>query len=125
MSIQEMSIVYWVLVVIIAAFAGITLLKLWRVDFGGLIQETNSQKASLSRFQFLLFTFIIAGLYLVLCLDTGDFIAVPESVLGLLGISGGSYLVSKGISANTAGQEVHGNPAPQVPAPQNPPQQHG
>jgi len=43
------------------------------------------------------FTFVVAGLYLVLSLESGTFVDIPESVLLRLGISGGSYLVSKGI----------------------------
>ncbi len=69
------------------------------MDLSTLIQESGSSKASLSRFQLLLFTFVIAGLYLILSVEAGDFIEIPQSVLGLLGISGGSYLISKGISS--------------------------
>lgn len=58
-------------------------------------------KASLSRLQFLIFTFVIAGVYLVLSLEAGRFVDVPQNVLMLLGISGASYVVSKGIK--TAG----------------------
>jgi hypothetical protein len=54
-------------------------------------------KASLSRFQFLIFTFVIAGLYLLLSIEAGTFVDIPTNVLGLLGISGGSYLISKGV----------------------------
>jgi hypothetical protein len=55
-------------------------------------------KASLARFQFLIFTFVIAGLYLLLSIEAGTFVDIPTNVLGLLGISGGSFLVSKGMS---------------------------
>ncbi|MEA1647824.1 hypothetical protein UAJ10_02165 [Nitrospirillum sp. BR 11164] len=57
-------------------------------------------KASLSRLQFLLFTFVIAGLYLTLSLEADKFVDIPPQVLGLLGISGGSYVLAKGIQAN-------------------------
>jgi hypothetical protein len=57
-------------------------------------------KASLSRFQFLIFTFVIAGLYLLLSIEAGTFVDIPNNVLGLLGISGGSFLVSKGMSGS-------------------------
>src|SRR6266545_4487230 len=56
-------------------------------------------KASLSRFQFLIFTFVIAGLYLVLSIESGTFVEIPNNVLALLGISGVSYLVAKAIPA--------------------------
>lgn len=55
-------------------------------------------KASLSRFQFLIFTFVIAGVYLVLCLESGTLVSIPDQVLWLLGISGGTYATSKGIA---------------------------
>jgi hypothetical protein len=58
-------------------------------------------KASLSRFQFLIFTFVIAGLYLLLSIEAGTFVDIPNNVLGLLGISGGSFLVSKGMSTGS------------------------
>lgn len=54
-------------------------------------------KASLSRFQFLVFTFVIGGVYLILCLEAGTFVPVPENVVLLLGVSGGTYAASKGI----------------------------
>jgi hypothetical protein len=56
---------------------------------------TIATKASLSRFQFLLFTFVIAGLFLLLSIEAGTFVDIPQNVLILLGISGGSYVVSK------------------------------
>jgi hypothetical protein len=59
--------------------------------------ENGSKKASLSRLQFLMFSFVIAGLYLVICVESGTFVDVPPGVLILLGISGGSYVMSKGM----------------------------
>jgi uncharacterized membrane protein len=56
-------------------------------------------KASISRFQFLIFTFVIAGVFLILCLESGQFVEIPESVILLLGVSGTSYAASKGIKA--------------------------
>jgi hypothetical protein len=56
-------------------------------------------KASISRFQFLIFTFVIAGVYLILCLETGKFVEIPQNVILLLGVSGTSYAASKGIKA--------------------------
>jgi hypothetical protein len=55
-------------------------------------------KASLSRFQFLIFTFVIAGLYLLLSIEAGTFVNIPQNVLWLLGISGGTYAASKRIN---------------------------
>jgi hypothetical protein len=95
-----------VILIIILAFA---LVVLWwivtdKITLTGLIAEADPTnpgvvgKASLSRFQFLLFTFVIAGLFLLLSIEAGTFIEIPGNVLGLLGISSGSYVVSKVIS---------------------------
>lgn len=88
-------------VVISGVILGLALVVFWKIltdkiDLSMLLAESNG-KASISRLQLLLFTFVIAGLYLLLSIEAGTFVEVPESVLGLLGISGGSYIVSKGI----------------------------
>ena len=70
-----------------------------RIDLSTLLHEHGTGKTSLSRFQLLLFTFVIAGTFLVLSLEAGAFVEVPTSVLILLGISGGSFVISKAISA--------------------------
>jgi hypothetical protein len=76
-----------------------------RIDLSRLISEPTGD-ASMSRFQFLVFTFVIAfSLFLVVVatLSGGTpsggprFPDIPATVLTLLGISGSSYLVSKGI----------------------------
>jgi hypothetical protein len=60
--------------------------------------------ASLSRFQFLIFTFVIAlGLFLIIVNQPGGPAfpkEIPGGILALLGISGGSYVASKGVDAN-------------------------
>jgi hypothetical protein len=73
-------------------------IKIWsdKINLNSLLSEPDG-KASLSRFQLLLFTFVIVGIYVVLCLQQGDLIEISNGVLGLLGISGGSYVISKGI----------------------------
>jgi hypothetical protein len=62
-------------------------------------EPPEEPKASISRFQFLIFTFVIAGVYLVLCLESGRFVDIPQNVILLLGVSGTSYAASKGIKA--------------------------
>ena len=47
---------------------------------------------------FLLFTFVVAGLFLPLSIETGAFVHVPGDVLGLMGISSGTFVVSKAVS---------------------------
>jgi len=104
-----------VISIIIMGFTSVVLYKIFKGDIRleGIIQEPadpknpdRKPKASLSRFQFLIFTFVIAGLYLVLSLESGNFVDVPESALVLLGISGGSFLISKGIGG---GKQGNGN----------------
>jgi hypothetical protein len=56
--------------------------------------------ASMSRFQLLLFTFAIGGGYFYLLLQRGAFPAVDPGAMALLGISGGTYAISKGIQAS-------------------------
>jgi hypothetical protein len=82
-------------------------------------------KASLSRFQFLVFTFVIAGLYLVLSIEAGTLIEVPNGALVLLGISGGSYLVSKASSAKSAKDANDAKAARNPRAPDPPPHELG
>ena len=99
----------WVVVLFIAALGAIVLVKIWsdKISLNGLLSEPPDPaapvaptKASLSRLQLLLFTVVIAGLYLTLSVEAGAMVEIPNQVLGLLGISGGSYVVSKGIQLN-------------------------
>ena len=102
-AIGAVSVLYWALTVVIVLFAALVLWKIFnnKIDLSNLLSESVDGKASLSRFQFLIFTFVIAGLYLTLCLETGSLIDVPNGVLILLGISGGGYVVSKGMTSGS------------------------
>ena len=89
--------------VILCVFLGLLgLLILWyiwtgKINLSSLLSEANGD-ASMSRFQLLIFTFVIAFslFYLV---ETGHaFPYIPEGVLTLLGISASTYAVGKGIS---------------------------
>lgn len=97
---------------IIIAFAGAVLWKIvtGEIQLTGIIAEPaepgakdekgkqkETGKASLSRFQFLLFTFVVAGLFLMLSIEAGAFVNIPANVLGLIGLSGGSFIVSKAV----------------------------
>ena len=110
MSPQDIAYIFAAAIaLIILGFAAVVLYLILsgRIPLVGLLSEPsvpgdkNGPKASLSRFQFLIFTFVIAGLYLVLSLESGNFVDIPDSVLVLLGISGGSYLISKGVGKNS------------------------
>lgn len=94
------------LVVLLSCLGGIVVAKMAsnHINLALLVAEDDGG-ASLSRFQMLLFTFVIAALYLVYTLYTlklasaGTLVLpeIPNGVLGLIGISGGSYVASKGI----------------------------
>lgn len=74
-----------------AIFRTIDLLKL----IGG-----RNGDASLSRFRLAVFTFVIAvSFFVVVATDPSELPAVRSGVFALLGISGGSYVVSRGIRA--------------------------
>lgn len=97
----------WTVLLLVGLLGAVVLLKLYKgdIDLSLLISEQNGQ-ASLSRFQFLIFTFVIAmGLLLMILakLKTGQigFPDINSGVWGLLGISGGSYVISKGIHKET------------------------
>lgn len=67
-------------------------------------------KASMSRFQLLVFTFVIAiSLFLIVVNSKDKFPDIPTNVLLLLGISGTTYGVSKAIQASpTSGSNGNG-----------------
>lgn len=105
------TVSFWGFVAITVILLGIAAVVLYKmindsIKLEGLIAEPfdpehpdRESKASLSRFQFLIFTFVIAGLYLLLSIEAGTFIEIPSNVLGLLGISGGSFVLSKAVSS--------------------------
>jgi hypothetical protein len=88
----------WVVVAFIGLVGLVIVIKLFtdKIDLNTLLSEPDG-KASLSRFQLLLFTFVIASIYVVICLQQGELQEISNGVLGLMGISGGSYVISKGI----------------------------
>lgn len=80
----------------------VVLIVLGRIRLDGLISEPNGD-ASLSRFQFLIFTFVIATSFFLIVVgsDPPRFPErIPGEIFALLGISAGSYVISKGIQAN-------------------------
>jgi hypothetical protein len=95
---------------VVLAVIGLTgVVLVWKmcsgtIDLRLLVSEQDGS-ASMSRFQFLIFTFVIATSLLLLVIgslgtDTAGFPKLDASILGLIGISGGSYVVSKGIQKN-------------------------
>ena len=68
-----------------------------KIDLSSLLAESNGQ-ASMSRFQLLVFTLVIA-ISLFILVERGQvFPDIPNGVLTLLGISASTYAVGKGIS---------------------------
>jgi hypothetical protein len=67
------------------------------MDLSGLLSEVGGKGASMSRFQLLIFTLVIALSLFLLVVSQNKFPAVPPEVLTLLGISASTYAVSKGI----------------------------
>jgi hypothetical protein len=115
---------WWGFIAITIILLGFAALVLWKVfsdphALDGLLSEppgpNGETKASLARFQFLIFTFVIAGLYLLLCIEAGTFIEIPGNVLALLGISGGTFVASK--SVTSADQKAKMQSAGQIPTP--------
>jgi uncharacterized BrkB/YihY/UPF0761 family membrane protein len=90
---------------VVAGFLGILAITiLWliwvgKIDLSQLLSEANGS-ASMSRFQLLVFTFVVAVslFYLVEKNKDAKFPDIPSGVLTLLGISASTYAVGKGIS---------------------------
>jgi hypothetical protein len=90
---------------IVAGILGILAIAiLWKIfsgeiDISHLLNEANGS-ASMSRFQLLIFTFVVAAslFYLVEKNKEAKFPDIPSGVLTLIGISASTYAVGKGIS---------------------------
>lgn len=111
----------WIVIVFIGVAGAIILWYMIseKIDLTNLISEKDGT-ASLSRFQFLVFTFVIAlSLFLVIVGPTPpDFPKkIPPEILALLGISGGSYVISKGIQKNAESKDKKGTGGAGAPAP--------
>ncbi|MET0791107.1 MAG: hypothetical protein ABW061_06255 [Polyangiaceae bacterium] len=97
-----MNTVVTLLIGVIAAFlALLQVILLWRIwtnkiDLSQIISGGNGQ-ASLARFQFLIFTFVIAIGILYLTIKGQAFPQLDEGILVLLGISSASYVVGKSL----------------------------
>src|SRR5258708_20027242 len=84
---------------IMGALCIMLLLKMWtnQIDLSTLLDEANGD-ASISRFQLLIFSLVVAvGLFLFI-LKNMSLPEIPASILTLLGISASTYAAGKGIS---------------------------
>jgi len=96
----------WIIAILLGCFALVIILNILigRIELKYLISGPPDNNASLSRFQFLIFTFVIAmGLFLIIVSNGAhEFPPIPGGILALLGISGGSYVTAKGVDASVA-----------------------
>jgi len=95
-----MAQIYGVLFSAFLGLLGLTILWLiWtrRINLTDLLNEANGQ-ASMSRFQLLVFTFVIAISLFGVTEAKKDLPDIPSGILTLLGISASTYAVGKGIS---------------------------
>jgi hypothetical protein len=119
-SLHGQKLTYFGILTLVVGYLATTLIGmfgfviLWRILFGkidisGLISEPNGS-ASLSRFQFLIFTFVISLSLLLVILGAKAGPQFPETIpagiYALLGISAASYVVSKGIQKDITLKEL-------------------
>ena len=100
---QTLTLIAGLIIDLFAGLVGLTIVWfIWtgKISLQKLLSEPNGD-ASLSRLQFLIFTFVIALSFFLITVGGKNGPAfpnpIPAEVLTLLGISGSSYLVSKGI----------------------------
>lgn len=97
------AVIGWVLTLFIGGLGVILLWKMGngKINLNKLISESDGD-ASLSRFQFLIFTIVISvSLFFVTVSNSPwAFPDIPPGILALLGISAGSYIISKGIQTS-------------------------
>lgn len=107
-------------VFIVFLFAVIVLAEMaaGRIDLSELLGE-HGGGASMSRFQLLVFTLVIGLSFVLVVANTKQLPTISSQVLLLLGISGSTYAVSKGIQASTPqGLERKGcGPEHRIPTP--------
>ncbi len=74
-----------------------------KIDLSELLEELSGG-ASMSRFQLLVFTFVIAFSFFIIVASQGKFPEIPTNVLALLGVSASTYAVSKGLQVSNDGE---------------------
>jgi len=94
-------VIGWILTIFLGILAFVILWKIvtHEISLRYLISDEQGF-ASLSRFQFLLFTFVIVMTLFYLIVTHGRFPDIPNQILALLGISGGSFVVAKGVQTS-------------------------
>jgi len=93
-----------------------------KIDISRILEEkgatgTAAGGASMSRFQLLIFTFVIALSLFLIVVNTGSFPkTIPPEILTLLGISATTYAASKGIQAGSQSNSRSNNGAAPPPS---------
>jgi len=102
----------WVLCifVLLLGAAIIWLIAKGKIDLSMLISESDGS-ASMSRFQLLVFTFVVALSFFLVVAASQKLPDIPGSVLSLIGISASSYLVSKGIQTGADNRTISISPS--------------
>jgi hypothetical protein len=96
----QLAIAYGMLILLfLFGFLILAAIASGRLDISKLLQEDGGG-ASMSRFQLLIFTFVIALSFFLVVICECRFPDIPTEVLMLLGISASTYGVSKGIQAS-------------------------
>jgi hypothetical protein len=105
--------------VFLFGFAVLVYIANGSIDLSDLLSETGDSKgASMSRFQLLIFTLVIAlSLFLVVVSKMAFPTSIPPEILTLLGISASTYAVSKGIQMSGNQTTTTTTVAPQPPLP--------
>jgi hypothetical protein len=99
----QLALAYSMLVLLfLFGFFVIAAIASGKIDISQLLAESDG-KASLSRFQLLIFTFVIGVSFFLVVVSSNKLPDVPNQVLTLLGISASTYGVSKGIQASMTG----------------------
>jgi hypothetical protein len=100
----QLALAYAMLVLLfLFGFFVIAAIASGKIDISSLLTEGSGEtsKASMSRFQLLIFTFVIGVSFFLVVLCECKLPEVPNQVLTLLGISASTYGVAKGIHATT------------------------
>ena len=103
MNDSRVLLIGWPVAIFLALLEAIIIWKIAtnKIDINNLLAEPDGTGASFSRFQFLIFTFALAmSLFWVVVRHEGFPEEIPSGIFMLLGISGGTYAVSKGLQPN-------------------------
>lgn len=95
----RLAITYGLLILVfLFGFVILAAIASGKIDISELLDEETGG-ASTSRFQLLIFTFVVGLSFVLIVACNCSFPDVPANVLALLGISASTYGVSKGIQA--------------------------